>query len=124
MPTEPASQDDVQAARARLARHLVELQRLHVMLADETRALKNFTEAGRAQVEIELSSELLEQYLACSNGFLENMRGRFEARLTVLRRGDPIMYGKAGNSPGHGPFWLAFSRLCAVLRRAEKVAGS
>jgi hypothetical protein len=124
MPMEQTVQDDAREARARLAKHLVDLQRVHVVLAEDTRALKRFTTDGRARVEIELASETLEQYLSCSNAFLENMRGRFEARLAVLRRGEPLANGKAENAPGHGPFWLAFSRLCAVLRRAEKVAGS
>lgn len=124
MAPETTVQDDVREARARLVKHLVDLQRLHVALAEDTRALKSFTNAGRPRVEIELASELLEQYLASSNAFLENMRGRFEARLTLLRRGEPVVNGRAENAPGHGPFWLSFSRLCAVLRRAEKVAGS
>lgn len=124
MATEQTGQDDVREARARLAKHLIDLQRVHVALAEDTRSLKRFTNDGRARVEIELASETLEQYLANAGAFLENMRGRFEARLPTLRRGEPLANGRAENAPGHGQFWLSFSRLCAVLRRAEKVAGS
>jgi hypothetical protein len=124
MAPEATIQDDVREARSRLAKHLIDLQRVHVALAEDTRSLKRFTHEGRARVEIELASETLEQYLANSAAFLENMRGRFEARLPTLRRGEPVLNGRAENAPGHGPFWLSFSRLCAVLRRAEKVAGS
>jgi len=123
MVTQATAQDDAREARARLVRHLVDLQRVHVALAEDTRALKSFTSDGRARVEIELASELLEQYLASSNAFLENMRGRFEARLPLLRRGEPVQNGRPDEAPGHGTFWLAFSRLCAVLRRVERVAG-
>jgi hypothetical protein len=122
--TEATTALETREARERLARHLAELHRLHVNLAEDSRALKRFTTQGQAQVEIHLASELLEQYLAASNAFLENMRGRFEARLATLRRGEPIVNGKPENAPGHAAFWIAFSRLCAVLRRVEKSAGS
>jgi hypothetical protein len=124
MPVEQQPQDEMREARARIARHLAELHKLHLALAEDTRALKRFTAAGQPRVEIELASEMLEQYLATSHGFLENMRGRFEARLSLLRRGEPVLNGKPENAPGHGAFWLAFSRLCAVLRRAERIAGA
>lgn len=109
-------------ARARIARHLQDLHRLHLALAEESRALKAFTTEGRARAEIDLAAELLEGYLGASAGFLENMRGRFEARLALLRRGEPAFGGRAERVPEHGAFWLSFSRLCAVLRRAAKGA--
>jgi len=80
-------QDEIRAMRALLARHLAELHRAQLTLAEDSRTLKRFTTAGDPLVEIELASEMLEQYLAASNAFLENMRGRFEARLALLRRG-------------------------------------
>ena len=121
-PADAALVVEAREARERLARHLAELHKLHVMLAEDSRALKRFSTGGHPLVEIQLSSELLEQYLAASGAFLENMRGRFEARLAVLRRGEPLVNGKPENAPGHAPFWLAFSRLCAVLRRVDWVA--
>ena len=105
-------------ARQRIARHLQELHRLHLALAEESRALKRFTTEGQARAEIDLAAEMLEQYLVTTGAFLENMRGRFEARLALLRRGEPAFGGRPGEAPDHGAFWLAFSRLCAVLRRA------
>lgn len=104
-------------ARARIARHLQDLHRLHLALAEESRAIKRFTTEGQAGVEIALATEMLEQYLGASAGFVENMRGRFEARLALLRRGEPAFGGRPDQAPEHGAFWLAFSRLCAVLRR-------
>lgn len=117
-------QERAREARLRMARHLAELHRLHVALAEEGRALKRFTTEGQAAVEIEIASEMLEQYLAGTGAFLENMRGRFEARLGLLRRGEPANGGRPEMAPGHGAFWLGFSRLCAVLRRAGRRAGS
>ena len=108
-------------ARARIARHLQDLHRVHLALADESRAMKRFTTEGQAGVEIALAAEMLEQYLGASGSFVENMRGRFEARLALLRRGEPAFGGKPGQAPEHGVFWLAFSRLCAVLRRCGGV---
>lgn len=107
-------------ARTRIARHLQELHRLHLALAEESRALKRFTTEGRAEVEIALATELIEQYLGASSGFLENMRGRFEARLPLLRRGEPAFGNRPDQAPEHGAFWLGFSRLCAVLRRCGR----
>ena len=119
-------QDEIRAMRALLARHLAELHRAQLTLAEDSRTLKRFTTAGDPLVEIELASEMLEQYLAASNAFLENMRGRFEARLALLRRGEPAQGMSQGmrreDAPGHGAFWLAFSRLCAVLRRVGHAA--
>jgi hypothetical protein len=109
-------------ARARIGRHLQELHRLHLVLAEESRALKRFTTEGQAQVEIALATELLEQYLGASGAFLENMRGRYEARLPLLRRGEPAFGARPDQAPEHGAFWLGFSRLCAVLRRAGRHA--
>ncbi len=105
--------DRAREARLRIARQLAELHRVNLALAEESRVLKGFTTEGHAAVEIELATELLEQYLASTGAFLENMRGRFEARLGLLRRGEPQ------GGMGHGAFWLAFSRLCAVLRRCS-----
>lgn len=111
-------------ARAAMVRRLEELRRLHLALAEESRALKHFTTEGRAQVEMEIAAEMLEGYLSASAAFLENMRGRFEARLPLLRRGEPAFGAHPDQAPDHGPFWLTFSRLCTVLRRAERqVAG-
>lgn len=111
--------EEVREARLRLARHLGELHRLHLTMLAECRGLKRFTAAGRSSAEMELTAELLEQYLSASDAFLENARGRMEARLGLLRRGEPTVNGRAEDAPGHGGFWLTFSRLCAVLRRVE-----
>jgi hypothetical protein len=114
--------EEAREARLRIARHLAELHRLHLALSQDSRALKRFTLAGRPGLEIEIAAELIEQYLVGSDAFLENMRGRFEARLGLLRRGEPRPGANHGaepeEAPGHGAFWLSFSRLCAVLRRA------
>ncbi|MBR0674275.1 hypothetical protein [Neoroseomonas soli] len=120
--TNPANGEAERETRQRIARHLQELHRLHLALAEESRGLKRFTTEGEARAEIDLAAEMLEQYLLASGAFLENMRGRFEARLPLLRRGEPAFGGRPEQSPEHGAFWLAFSRLCAVLRRAERRA--
>lgn len=117
-----ATAEEVREARMRLTRHLTELHRLHLTLLAETRGLKRFTSAGRANAEIEITAEVLEQYLSATDAFLENMRGRVEARLGLLRRGEPLVNGRPDDAPGHGAFWLMFSRLCAVLRRAARRA--
>ena len=114
----PNRTDEGREARLRVARHLAELRRLHLALAEESRRMKHLPVGG----EIELAAEMLEQYLAETGGFLENMRGRFEARLPVLRRGEPQAGARPEEAPGHGGFWLAFSRLCAALRRASRRA--
>lgn len=118
-------QDDVREARLRIARHLAELHRLHLVLAQDTRELKRFSLGGNARIEAEIAAETLEQYLSATGAFLENMRGRFEARLPTIRRGEPQgAGGTAELAAGHGAFWLVFSRLCAVLRQVERrVAG-
>ncbi len=123
MQQELSSSPDVAEARSRMARHLAELQKLHVVLATDARSLKAFSTDGAGIAEIKLGYELLEQYLAMTEAFLENMHGRFEARLGVLRRAEPQVEGKAGRAeqaPGHTQFWLEFSRLTAVLRRIAK----
>lgn len=120
--TGDATAEEVREARMRLTRHLTELHKLHLTLLAETRALKRFTTAGRSNAEIEITAEVLEQYLSATGAFMENMRGRVEARLGLLRRGEPLVNGRADDAPGHGAFWLSFSRLCAVLRRAAKRA--
>jgi hypothetical protein len=109
---------EARETRLRIAQHLAELHRLHLVLAQESRGLKRFTIAGRAGIEIEIAAEMLEQYLGGSGAFLENMRGRFEARLGLLRRGEPRAGSSPEDAPGHGAFWLGFSRLCVALRRA------
>ncbi|MBC7431351.1 MAG: hypothetical protein H7345_04725 [Rubritepida sp.] len=115
------NQDEVRESRLRLARHLAELHRLHLAMLADARGLKRFTTAGRPLVEAELTSELLEQYLSASDAFAENMRGRMEARLGLLRRSEPQGAGmRAEDALGHGAFWLIYSRLCAVLRRLER----
>ena len=110
--------EEARETRLRIARHLADLHRLHLALSQDSRALKRFTLAGRPGFEIEIAAELIEQYLGSSDAFLENMRGRFEARLDLLRRGEPRLGANPEDAPGHGAFWLSFSRLCAVLRRA------
>lgn len=120
--TGDATAEEVREARMRLTRHLTDLHKLHLTLLAETRALKRFTTAGRSTAEIEITAEVLEQYLSATDAFLENMHGRVEARLGLLRRGEPLVNGRADDAPGHGAFWLSFSRLCAVLRRATKRA--
>jgi hypothetical protein len=114
--------NDTKEARQAIARHLADLHRLHLALAADSRALKSLTAAGRPQAEIEIAAEMLEQYMAATGAFLENMRGRFETRLPTLRRGDPAGADVApGQGPlGHGPFWYAFSPLCAALRQVER----
>lgn len=120
----PGSIDAAREARLRMARLLAEQQKLHLALAQECRALKRFTSTGQSLLEIEVAAEMMEQYLGATDAFLENFRGRFEARLGLLRRGEPRAGPNAEDSPRHGAFWLAFSRLCAVLRRAERRVGS
>ena len=116
--------DEVKEARLRIARHLAELHKLHLSLAQATRELKRFSLGGNARIEAEIAAETLEQYLSATSAFLENMRGRFEARLPTIRRGEPQGSSAATDAVGHGAFWLAFSRLCAVLRQIERrVAG-
>lgn len=110
-------------ARDKLARHLAELQKLHVQLATDSQSLKVFGNSGNGLTEIRLAYEMLEQYAATTDAFMENMRGRFEARLPGLRRAEPQVEGKpghAGDAPGHTLFWLEFSRLTSVLRRIAR----
>ena len=122
MSQNPLAEDSIRETRDRLAGHMVDLHRLHLALADDARSMKAFSFDGRALAEIELASEMLEQYLATSSAFLENMRGRFDARLALLRRGEPIANANRDDAPGHAEFWLAFSRLTAVLRRVGRCA--
>ncbi|MBU8539255.1 hypothetical protein [Falsiroseomonas tokyonensis] len=123
--SDPSRPDSAREIRQSIARHLAELHRLHLALAADSRSLKVLTTEGRAQAEIEIAAEMLEHYMAATATFLENMRGRFENRLGLLRRGDPVGPDAApGQGPvGHGPFWYAFSRLCVALRQAERRAG-
>ena len=81
MPESDTLADEAREARLRIARHLAELHRLHLSLAQDSRALKRFTLSGRPGFEIEIAAEMIEQYLGSSDAFLENMRGRFESRL-------------------------------------------
>ncbi len=118
MPESDPMAAEARETRLRIAHHLAELHRVHLALAAESRGLKRFTLDGRAGTEIEIAAEMLEQYLGASGAFLENMRGRFEARLGLLRRGEPRIGANPEDAPGHGAFWLGFSRLCVVLRRA------
>jgi len=120
-----ATPPDLTEARARLVRHLAELQKFHVTLAADAQSLKTFSTNGAGINEIRLAYEMLEQYVAMTDAFLENMRGRFEARLGVLRRAEPVAVGKPGQpdfAPGHTTFWLEFSRLTSVLRRIARRA--
>ncbi len=118
--TEPAREH-----RQAIARHLAELHRLHLALAADSRRLKALHLDGHGQAEIEIAAEMLEQYMAATGAFLENMRGRFEARLPTLRRAEPrgSEVAPGQGAQGHGPFWYAFSRLCAALRQAERRVG-
>jgi hypothetical protein len=117
--------DSAREARLAVARHLAELHRLHLGLAADSRRLKALTLEGRSLAEIEIAAEMLEQYMAATGAFLENMRGRFEARLPLLRRAEPhgTEVAPGQGAQGHGPFWYAFSRLCAALRQAERRVG-
>ena len=117
--------DPAREARLAVARHLADLHRLHLALAADSRRLKTLTSDGRSLAEIEIAAEMLEQYMAATGAFLENMRGRFEARLPLLRRAEPhgTEVAPGQGAAGHGPFWYAFSRLCAALRQAERRVG-
>jgi hypothetical protein len=121
---DPSIAERAREARLTIARHLADLHRLHLVLAEDSRALKRFTLDGRPGIEIEIASEMLEQYMSATDTFLENMRGRFEARLGLLRRGEPQIDGRPQDAPGHGAFWYGFSRLCAVLRRVSVRIGA
>jgi hypothetical protein len=122
MAQDPKAQDNVRETRDRLAQHLGDLRQVHLALLNDARSMKTFSFDGRAQAEIELASEMLEQYLVASSAFLENMRGRFDGRLALLRRGEPIANANRDDSPDHPEFWLAFSRLTALLRRVSHCA--
>lgn len=117
--------DPAREARLTIARHLAELHKLHLALAADSRRLKALTHDGRGQAEIEIAAEMLEQYMAATGAFLENMRGRFEARLALLRRAEPkgAELAPGQGASGHGPFWYAFSRLCVALKQAERRVG-
>lgn len=117
--------DPTREHRVAIARHLAELHKLHLALAADTRRLKSLSTDGRGLAEIEIAAEMLEQYMAATGAFLENMRGRFEARLALLRRAEPrgAELAPGQGAAGHGPFWYAFSRLCAALRQAERRVG-
>lgn len=119
------TQDEAREARLRIARHLAELHKLHLVLAQDTRELKRFSLGGNSRLEAEIAAETLEQYLSATGAFLENMRGRFEARLPTIRRGEPQAVGGTADAvAGHGAFWLVFSRLCSVLRQVDRrIAG-
>lgn len=119
MPTSPKDAEHQQEARRRVAHRLVELQHVLLGLAEDSRSLKTFSLEGHEQAEIEIAAELLEQFLAITGAFAENMHGRYNARLAVLRRGEPLHEGKPDHAPGHAAFWFAFSRLRAVLKRLE-----
>ena len=86
-------------------------------LSEDSRALKVFGSGGHEQTELEITAELIEQFLWITGAFAENIRGRHENRLALLRRGEPQLEGKQGNAPGHAAFWMVISRLPAVLRR-------
>lgn len=117
--------DPAREHRIAIARHLAELHKLHLALAADSRRLKALTHEGRGLAEIEIAAEMLEQYMAATGAFLENMRGRFEARLPLLRRVEPkgTELAPGQGAAGHGPFWYAFSRLCVVLKQAERRTG-
>jgi hypothetical protein len=118
----PPEPDTARDHRTAIARHLADLHRLHLALAADSRRLKQLSYDGHGATEIEIASEMLEQYMASTAGFLENMRGRFEARLSVLRRAEPkgAEFAPGQGALGHGRFWLSFSRLCVALKQAER----
>lgn len=107
-------------ARRHIAHRLVELQTVLLALSEDSRALKRLTAGGHPTAEIELAAETIEQFLVATGAFAENMRGRFEARLSLLRRGEPVSDGKPDVGPRHGAFWMAFSRLSAAVRQLER----
>jgi len=117
--------DQAREMRATIARHLADLHRLNLALAADSRGLKALTLDGRGLAEIEIAAEMLEQYMAATGAFLENMRGRFDARLAVLRRAEPhgTELAPGQGASGHGPFWYGFSRLCVALKQAERRTG-
>jgi len=117
--------DPAREHRLAIAKHLAELHRLHLALAADSRRLKLLAHDGRGLAEIEIAAEMLEQYMSATSAFLENMRGRFEARLPLLRRGEPQRAERdlGHEAAGHGAFWYAFSRLCVALKQAEQRAG-
>jgi hypothetical protein len=118
----PHEADPAREHRLAIAKHLAELHRLHLALAADSRRLKQLTHEGRGAAEIEIAAEMLEQYMAATAAFLENMRGRFEARLALLRRAEPrgTELAPGQGAAGHGAFWYAFSRLCVALKQAAR----
>jgi hypothetical protein len=116
--------DPAREHRLAIAKHLAELHRLHLALAADSRGLKQLSNEGCAAAEIEIAAEMLEQYMAATAAFLENMRGRFEARLPLLRRAEPrrAEVAPGQGAAGHGAFWYAFSRLCVALKQAAQRA--
>jgi hypothetical protein len=123
MNASPSLPEQTQDARRRIAHRLVELQQVLLALSEDSRALKAFGTGGHEQIELEIAAELVEQFLASTGAFAENMRGRYDTRLGLLRRGEPMVDGKPDRAPGHAAFWMAFSRLRAVLRRLERRSG-
>jgi hypothetical protein len=115
-----AHDDQVAAIRRRIAEHVDALHDLHLALGEDARALKSLTAEGQPLAEMELAAEMLEAYGTATGAFLENMRGRFEARLPLLRRSEPRA---AEGEEGHAGFWYAFSRLNVALRQAERRIG-
>ena len=114
--------EQAQDARRRIAHRLVELQHVLLALSEDSRALKGFGLGGHEQTELEIAAELIEQFLSITAAFGENLRGRYEHRLPLLRRGEPLLDGKPDHAPGHAAFWMAFSRLRAALRRLGPAA--
>jgi hypothetical protein len=119
IPSQPLP-EQAQDARRRNAHRLNEVQTVLLALSEDMRGLKQLTVAGHPTAEIELAAETIEQFLVVTGAFAENMRGRFEARLGLLRRGEPVSEGRPEPGPRHGSFWMAFSRLSAALRRLER----
>ena len=112
--------EEIHEARAKFSKLLAELHKIHLAMLNESRALKKFTQAGRSTTEMEIFAEFMEQYMASTDAFSENMRARMEVRLGVIRRGEPVLDGVAEKAPGHGTFWLSFSRLTSALKRIER----
>jgi hypothetical protein len=117
MYAEQTHQEQALSARRRIAHRLAELQQVLLALSEDSRTLKVFGTGGHEQTELEITAELIEQFLGITGAFAENLRGRYENRLALLRRGEPQIESKRGDAPGHAAFWMAFSRLRAVLRR-------
>ena len=53
--------EEAREARLTIGRHLAELHKLHLTLAQDSRALKRFTAMGYPMAEIEIAAEMLDE---------------------------------------------------------------